>query len=67
MLAFMILIVAMATDIMLPALGIIADDLSIANPNDSHLVVSSLFLGFAVGQLFVGRYPIALDANQSFT
>lgn len=54
MLAFMISIVAMATDVMLPALGIIADDLAIANPGDSHLVVSSLFLGFAAGQLFVG-------------
>lgn len=54
MLAFMISIVAMATDVMLPALGIIATDLAIANVNDSHLVVSSLFLGFAVGQLFAG-------------
>ncbi len=54
MLAFMISIVAMATDVMLPALDVIATDLAIANPNDSHFVVSSLFLGFAVGQLFVG-------------
>jgi DHA1 family bicyclomycin/chloramphenicol resistance-like MFS transporter len=54
MLAFMISIVAMATDVMLPALGIIATELAIENANDSHLVVSSLFLGFAVGQLFAG-------------
>jgi DHA1 family bicyclomycin/chloramphenicol resistance-like MFS transporter len=54
MLAFMISIVAMATDVMLPALGVIAKDLAIADPNDSHFVVSTLFLGFAIGQLFVG-------------
>jgi len=54
MLAFMISIVAMATDVMLPALDIIAKDLSITNSNDSQFVISSLFLGFAVGQLFVG-------------
>ncbi len=54
MLAFMISIVAMATDVMLPALDIIASDLSITNSNDSQFVISSLFLGFAVGQLFVG-------------
>jgi len=50
----MISIVAMATDVMLPALDVIAIDLSIADNNDSQFIISSLFLGFAVGQLFVG-------------
>ena len=54
MLAFMMSIVAMSTDIMLPALALIADDLRVADPNDIQLVVSSLFLGFALGQLIVG-------------
>ncbi len=54
MLAFMVSIVAMATDIMLPALSMIGEDLRVGDPNDVQLVVSSLFLGFSIGQLVVG-------------
>ena len=54
LLALMGSIVALATDIMLPALGEIGTDLGVARVNDTQLVISSLFLGFAVGQLFVG-------------
>ncbi len=54
MLAFMVSIVAMATDIMLPALALIGEDLRVADPNDTQLIVSSLFVGFAIGQLIVG-------------
>lgn len=54
LLALMISMVAMATDIMLPALGVIGQDLNVTDPNDVQLVVSSLFGGFAVGQLFAG-------------
>ena len=54
LIALMISIVAMATDVMLPALGLIATDLGQADPNSGHLVISVLFAGFAVGQLLVG-------------
>ncbi len=54
LIAMMISIVAMATDIMLPALGVIGQDLGVADPNDAQLIISSLFVGFAVGQLFAG-------------
>ena len=54
LIAFMISIVAMSIDIMLPALGLIADDLNVADRNDAQLVVSLLFAGFAVGQLIAG-------------
>lgn len=54
MLAFMVSIVAMATDIMLPALSMIGEDLRVADPNEAQLVVSSLFVGFSIGQLIVG-------------
>lgn len=54
LLALMVSIVAMATDVMLPALGQIGRDLNVAHPNDAQVVVSSLFAGFAVGQLLVG-------------
>ena len=54
LIAFMVSIVAMATDVMLPALDLIGTDLAVVDPNDTQLVVSSLFLGFAAGQLVVG-------------
>jgi len=54
LIAFMVSIVAMATDVMLPALGTIAGDLGVTNRNDVQLVVSMLFLGFAIGQFVVG-------------
>lgn len=54
LLAFMVSIVALATDIMLPALDVIGHDLGVDNPNDVQLIVSSLFLGFGVGQLLAG-------------
>lgn len=54
LLALMISMVAMATDIMLPALGIIGSDLQVTDPNHTQLIVSSLFVGLAVGQLFAG-------------
>ena len=54
LLALMISIVAMATDIMLPALSVIGEDLKAAHANDVQLVVSSLFAGFALGQLIAG-------------
>lgn len=54
LLALMISIVAMATDIMLPALSQIGHDLKVADPNHVQLIVSALFLGFAVGQVVAG-------------
>ena len=48
---------ALATDIMLPALGMIGRDLGVGNINHSTLVVTAFFLGMAIGQLLVG--PLA--------
>lgn len=54
LIAFMVSIVAMATDIMLPALGAIGRDLGVPDPNDAQMIVTSLFLGHAVGLLVAG-------------
>ena len=54
LLAFMVSIVAMATDVMLPALQEMGNDLGVTDPNDAQLVVTSLFVGFAVGQFLAG-------------
>ena len=45
---------ALAIDIMLPALGIIAKDLNIANANDRQLIVVVYVVGTGVAQLFFG-------------
>lgn len=50
----MVSIVTMATDIMLPALGVMGEELGVADPNDVQSIVYSLSVGFAIGQLVVG-------------
>ncbi|MGI9524559.1 MAG: multidrug effflux MFS transporter [Hyphomicrobiaceae bacterium] len=54
LIAMMISVVALATDIMLPALDDIGSELAVEHPNDAQLVISSLFLGLAGGQFAVG-------------
>ncbi|MBN1180444.1 MAG: multidrug effflux MFS transporter [Anaerolineae bacterium] len=52
--SMMMSLTALSIDAMLPALPQIGSDLEIANPNDRQLIVSVIFLGSAVGQLFFG-------------
>lgn len=54
LIALMISIVALATDMMLPALDVIGQDLQVARANDTQMVVSAFFLGLASGQMLVG-------------
>ncbi|MCK5778877.1 MAG: multidrug effflux MFS transporter [Rhodospirillales bacterium] len=65
MVALMISIVAMATDIMMPALGVIGSELGVEDPNDAQLVISSLFAGFAVGQLVAGPLSDAIGRKRT--
>jgi DHA1 family bicyclomycin/chloramphenicol resistance-like MFS transporter len=53
-LSMMISLTALSIDAMLPALPQIGNDLGIANPNDRQLIISIIFLGSALGQLFFG-------------
>ena len=52
--SMMMAITALSIDTMLPALAQIGSDLGVTNPNNRQLVVSVIFLGQAVGQLFFG-------------
>ncbi|MCQ0093350.1 multidrug effflux MFS transporter [Roseovarius sp. M141] len=54
LLAIMVSTTALSTDIMLPALDVMGHDLGVDDPNSVQLIVSSLFLGFAVGQALAG-------------
>jgi DHA1 family bicyclomycin/chloramphenicol resistance-like MFS transporter len=52
--SLMISLTALSIDAMLPSLPQIGSDLNVQNVNNRQLVVSVLFLGMAVGQLFFG-------------
>ena len=54
LLAFLISLVALSVDTMLPALPDMGADLGVGNPNDVQLIISMLFLGLSVGLLFYG-------------
>ena len=54
LMAFMMSLVAMSVDTMLPALGLLGSDLQIANENTTQFVVTVLFLGMTAGQIFYG-------------
>ena len=54
MMALMTSLVAMSIDTMLPALSDIGTELGIQRANDDQLVLTMVFLGLAVGQLFYG-------------
>ena len=63
--AMLMSLTALATDAMLPALQTIGRDLQVVHENDAQLIVSALFLGLGIGQVFfgplsdvVGRKPL---------
>ena len=47
-------LVALSTNAMLPALPVIGRDLGAPHPNDVQFVVTSVFLGVGIGQVFFG-------------
>ena len=54
LIALQISMVALTIDAMLPALPAIGQELGVVEANDTQLVISLFFLGFAVGQFFYG-------------
>lgn len=54
LMAAMMALVALSTDAMLPALQRIGEDLAVVRENSVQLIVSTLFLGMAVGQIAYG-------------
>lgn len=54
LMAFVTCFVAMAIDLMLPALSYIGSDLGVERPNDTQLIISVIFLGVAFGQVLYG-------------
>ncbi|MEM8685930.1 MAG: multidrug effflux MFS transporter [Pseudomonadota bacterium] len=54
LMAVLISLVALSIDAMLPALPDIGRDLGTSDPNQPQLVLTALFLGLSIGQLFYG-------------
>ncbi|MEZ4590701.1 MAG: multidrug effflux MFS transporter [Chloroflexota bacterium] len=54
LLSLLMALTALSIDAMLPALPTIGRDLLVENANDRQLVISMIFFGLAVGQLFFG-------------
>lgn len=54
LMAMMMSLTALSIDAMLPALTQIGTDLGVTEANDNQLIIATLFLGLAIGQLFYG-------------
>ncbi len=52
--ALIISLVALSIDVMLPALQLIGGELGAHRATDAQLVISALFVGLALGQVFFG-------------
>jgi DHA1 family bicyclomycin/chloramphenicol resistance-like MFS transporter len=57
-------VVALSIDAMLPALGVIGQDLGISNPNHAQFIISAIFAGMAAGQLLCGPLSDALGRKR---
>ncbi|MEZ0224520.1 MAG: multidrug effflux MFS transporter [Alphaproteobacteria bacterium] len=64
LMALLISVVAISIDALLPALGIIAEDLHLSNTNHAQYLIVSLFAGMAVGQLVCGPLSDALGRKK---
>ena len=65
--ALMMSLVAMSIDTMLPALSDIGADLGVQRDNANQLVVTTLFLGLAVGQFFYGPVSDSIGRKPAIT
>lgn len=65
LMAVLMSLMALAIDAMLPALDLIGLSLGVNNPNDNQLIISTLFLGMALGLMLYG--PISDSYGRKIT
>ena len=65
LMATLMSLMALAIDAMLPALDLIGLSLGVEDPNDNQLIISSLFLGMAMGLMLYG--PISDSYGRKIT
>lgn len=61
LMAMMMSLVALSIDAVLPALESIGHSFGVTNANDNQLLIGSLFVGLAFGQLFFGPLSDSID------
>lgn len=64
LMAALMSVVAISIDALLPALGMVAADFSLSNPNHAQYVIGILFAGMAAGQLVCGPLSDALGRKK---
>ena len=52
--ALLMSLVALSVDAMLPALPVIGEDLGVQRANDTQYIITALFVGLGIGQIFFG-------------
>lgn len=57
-------IVGISIDAMIPALGVIGQDLGVSHPNEAQFIITSLFIGMAIGQLLYGPLSDAMGRKK---
>jgi DHA1 family bicyclomycin/chloramphenicol resistance-like MFS transporter len=65
LMALYVALMAMAIDMMLPALSLIGSEFNVINENETQYLIGILFFGFTVGQVIYG--PIADSFGRKFT
>lgn len=64
LMASLMSIVAISIDAMMPALGIMGRDLQVSFPNQIQLIITFIFMGMTVGQLFFGPLSDAIGRRK---
>jgi DHA1 family bicyclomycin/chloramphenicol resistance-like MFS transporter len=64
LMALLMSVVAISIDALLPALGMVANDLHLSNPNHAQYLIGFLFIGMAFGQLVCGPLSDALGRKR---
>lgn len=64
LMAILMSVVSISIDAMLPALGTIGDALKATHPNQPQYIISSIFIGMAIGQLICGPLSDALGRKK---
>lgn len=64
LMALLMSVVAISIDALLPALGVIADDIVLQDRNHAQYLISFIFAGMAIGQLIAGPLSDALGRKK---
>ncbi|PIR32091.1 MAG: Bcr/CflA family drug resistance efflux transporter [Alphaproteobacteria bacterium CG11_big_fil_rev_8_21_14_0_20_44_7] len=65
LMALLMSVVAISIDAMLPALGVIGKALEVSHPNQAQYIISSVFIGLAIGQLISGPLSDAVGRKKA--